>query len=161
MAARKLFHVDDGPKLVGTTLGHSPWVTLDQEHVTMFANATMDDDWGHIDVERCKRESPYGNTIVQGFLMMSMLIHLHHAMGLPPEGSGFALNYGMDKVRFTDAVITGSRVRVAVDLIRWEAKGKGILMATKDVMEVEGKDKPCMIAEWLAWLDPSTAHIMN
>lgn len=159
--AKKLFHVDDGPKLVGTTLGHSHWVTLDQEHVNLFAEATQDDDWGHIDVERCKRESPYGGTIVQGFLMMSMLINLHHGMGLPPEGAGFALNYGMDRVRFTDAVMTGSRVRVAVDLIRFEPKGRGILMATRDVMEVEGKEKPCMVAEWLTWLDPSTAEIMD
>jgi acyl dehydratase len=158
---RKLFHVNDGPRLVGARLGHSPWVVLDQRHVDLFAEATRDDDWAHVDVERAREKSPYGGTIVQGFLMMSMLIHLHHAMGLPPEGAGFALNYGMDKVRFTDVVMTGARVRVAVDLIRFEPRGKGIVMATKDVMEVEGKTKPCMVAEWLTWLDPSTAHVMS
>jgi len=149
-----LFHIDEGPKLVGTRIGTSPWVTLDQEHVSLFGDATLDHDWAHVDPERSARESPYGGTIVQGFLMMSMLIHLHEAMGLPPAGTGFALNYGMDRVRFTDVVMTGSRVRVAVDLTRFEPKGEAILMATRDTMEVDDKAKPCMVADWLVYLYP-------
>ncbi|MBT5433077.1 MAG: MaoC/PaaZ C-terminal domain-containing protein [Alphaproteobacteria bacterium] len=147
-----LFHLDEGPGLVGTSLGHSPWVTLDQEHVTMFCEATRDDDWGHLDVERSKREMPYGGTIVQGFLMLSSLIPLHHAMGLPPGGTGLALNYGTDRVRYTDVVLTGSKVRVAVELMKFEPKGDGWLMVTHNIMEVEGKERPCMIADYLVFL---------
>jgi acyl dehydratase len=157
--SQRLFHIDEGPDLIGKRIGTSPWVTLDQEHVSKFGEATRDDDWAHVDAERSARESPYGGTIVQGFLMMSMLIHLHHAMGLPPAGTGFALNYGMDKVRFTDVVMTGARVRVGVDLTRFEPKGEAIVMATRDTMEVEGKSKPCMIADWLVYLYPEGVKV--
>jgi acyl dehydratase len=155
----RLFHIDEGPGLIDKRIGVSPWVRLDQEHVSLFGEATRDADWAHVDPERSARESPYGGTIVQGFLMMSMLIHLHEAMGLPPAGTGFALNYGMDEVRFTDVVMTGSRVRVVVELTRFEPRGEAILMATRDNMEVEGKAKPCMVADWLVYLYPEGAKV--
>jgi acyl dehydratase len=151
---KPLFHLVEGPGLVGTSLGHSPLVTFDQQHVTMFCEACEDDDWGHLDVERSKRDMPYGGTIVQGFLMLSSLIPLHHAMGLPPAGCAYALNYGTDRVRFTDVVPTGSTVRVAVELTKFEPKKDGWLMATRNVMEVRGKDRPCMIADYLVFLYP-------
>jgi len=151
---KPLFHINEGPGLVGRSLGHSPWVTLDQDHVTMFCEATRDDDWGHLDVERSKREMPYGGTIVQGFLMVSSLIPMHHAMGLPPSGTGLALNYGTDRVRYTDVVPTGSTVRVAVELTKFERKGEGWLMATHNVMEVQDKERPCMVADHLVFLYP-------
>jgi len=152
-----LFHISEGPSLVGTTLGTSPWVTLDQEHVTMFCEATRDDDWGHLDPERSAREMPYGGTIVQGFLMLSSVIPLYHALGLPPSGCAFALNYGTDRVRFTDVVPTGTRVRLTADLTAFEPKGEGMLMKTHNVMEAEGREKPCMIADYLVYLVPDAA----
>lgn len=146
-----LFHIDDAGRFLGKEIGLSDWLTIDQEQVDQFAHATRDPDWMHVDVERSRRESPYGGTIVQGFLMMSLVIHLHHATNLVPAGTDYGLNYGMDRVRFTDVVLVGSRVRDRVVLLSCEPRGAGALMKTRDTLEVEGKAKPGMVADWLTY----------
>ena len=101
------FRVEDGADHIGEELAVSEWTTLTQEQVDMFATATKDPDWMHVDVGRSRNESPYGTTIVQGFLMMSLVIHLTHQTSTGPEGVAYGLNYGMDRVRFTSVVTVG------------------------------------------------------
>ena len=145
-----VFHIADAHKFVGKEIGVTQWLTITQAQVDEFANSTKDPDWMHVDVERSKRESPYGNTIVQGFLMMSLVIHLTDENNLIPDGTAYGLNYGMDRVRFTDVVTVGSRVRSHVKLLSVEPRDHGrYLYKTEHYLEVEGKSKPAMVAEWL------------
>ena len=148
--ANPAFHVADGQQHIGEELAVSDWTTLTQAQVDMFATATKDPDWMHVDVERSRAESPYGTTIVQGFLMMSLVIHLTHETATDPAGVAYSLNYGMDRVRFTSVVTTGSRVRSRIKLLEVAARGEGrFLYKTGHTLEVEGQDKPAMVAEWL------------
>ena len=145
-----LFHITGAEPHVGKEIAVSDWITIDQHQVDMFAESTRDPDWMHVDVERSRQESPYRSTIVQGFLMMSLLIHLSHECDLVPEGTEYGLNYGMDRVRFTAVVPVGSRVRVRVRLLDVTPRGEGrYLMKTANTLEVEGQDKPGMVADWL------------
>lgn len=145
------FRVEDGADHIGEELAVSEWTTLTQEQVDMFATATKDRDWMHVDVERSRTESPYGNTIVQGFLMMSLVIHLTHETSTEPEGVAYGLNYGMDRVRFTSVVTVGSRVRTRIKLLDVTPRGEGrYLYKTHHYLEVEGQEKPAMVADWLA-----------
>ncbi len=145
------FRVEDGEEHVGEELAVSEWSTLTQQQVDMFATATKDQDWMHVDVERSRTESPYGTTIVQGFLMMSLVIHLTHETSTEPAGVAYGLNYGMDRVRFTSVVTVGSRVRTRIKLMDVTPRGEGrYLYKTQHYLEVEGQEKPAMVAEWLA-----------
>ncbi len=146
-----LFHIDNADSYVGQEIAVSDWITITQSQVDEFAHSTKDPDWMHIDVARSETESPYGTTIVQGFLMMSLVIHFSHECNLEPAGTVYGLNYGMDRVRFTDVVTVGSDVRVRVNLLSSEPRPHGrVLLKTEYRMEVKGKTKPAMVAEWLA-----------
>lgn len=148
--ATRLFHIDEAPQWVGRPIGISPWITIDQAMVDEFAHSTRDPDWMHVDVERSRRESPYGGTIVQGFLMLSLLIELSHQIGMVPKGTSYALNYGLDRVRFTSVVLTGARVRTHATLAAAEPRGEGrTLFKAHHRMEVEGQEKPSLVADWL------------
>lgn len=148
--APALFHIDEAGQWVGKPIGTSPWVTLTQGMVDEFANSTRDPDWMHVDVERSRRESPYKGTIVQGFLMLSLVIDLSHQMGMVPRGTSYALNYGLDRVRFTSVVMTGSRLRTHATLTAVTPRGeKGVLFKTEHRMEIEGQEKPGVVADWL------------
>jgi acyl dehydratase len=145
-----LYGVDNATDFIGKEIGVSDWITLTQEQVNMFAESTRDPDWMHIDVERSAKESPYGNTIVQGFLMMSLVIHLSDEMKLIPNGTEYGLNYGMDRTRFTSVVTVGSRVRDHVVLKSFEPRPHGrYLQSATHTLEVEGQEKPAMVADWL------------
>ena len=153
------FHVADGAQHVGEELAVSDWTTLTQEQVDMFATATKDPDWMHVDVERSRAESPYGATIVQGFLMMSLVIHLTHATATEPAGVAYGLNYGMDRVRFTSVVTVGSRVRSRIKLLDVAPRGEGrYLYKTQHYLEVEGQEKPAMVADWLSLFFTELVH---
>ena len=145
-----VFTVHNASEFLGKEIGCSDWTTITQDQVDMFAESTRDPDWMHVDVERSQRESPYGTTIVQGFLMMSLVIHLSDQMHLIPGGTEYGLNYGMDRVRFTSVLKVGSRVRDRVTLTSFEPRPNGrYLQKTTHTFEVEGEDKPAMVAEWL------------
>ena len=144
------FHISQAHTHIGEEIAVSDWITLDQRQVDLFAESTRDPDWMHVDVERSRRESPYGTTIVQGFLMMSLVIHLTHESDLVPGGTEYGLNYGMDRVRFTSVVPVGSRVRTRIRLVDVTLRGEGrYLMKTSHTLEVEGEEKPAMVADWL------------
>ncbi|MFT5798955.1 MAG: acyl dehydratase [Candidatus Azotimanducaceae bacterium] len=141
--------------MVGESLGTSSWQTVTQEAVNEFANCTGDRQWIHIDVERAKKESPFGGPVAHGYLTLSLLSAMAMEIGVAPKGTAAALNYGLDKVRFLSPVLVGSKVRLHTKLVGFDRKDNGqYLMKTENSMEIEGADKPALLAESLAILVP-------
>ncbi|HEX3633911.1 MAG TPA: MaoC family dehydratase [Paraburkholderia sp.] len=148
--AYSLATIDD---FVGRELGLSEWVAVDQARIDAFAQCTGDRQWIHVDVERAKRESPYGGTIAHGYLTLSLLAALAIEIGLIPEDASAGLNYGLDKVRFMTPVKAGARVRNRVSLVSVEKKGGGrVIVKTMNELQIEGEARPALIAETLAML---------
>jgi len=149
MSAERL-NLDNLPQLVGEELGVSKWVTLDQPCIAEFAHCTGDDQWIHVDTERAARESPFGSTIAHGYLTLALVGPAALDVWIRPAKISTALNYGLDRVRFIAPVPSGSRVRNRVKLIGVEAKGAGrMLITTENTIEIEGQDKPALIANSL------------
>ena len=141
---------------IGRELGVSDWVTIDQSRIDNFADCTGDRQWIHVDVERAKRESPFRGAIAHGYLILSMVAPLSMQIGILPKDSAAGLNYGIDKVRFLAPVPAGARVRLRVVLAGVEARDGGqAIMKTQNTLEVEGSQKPALIAETLALLIPA------
>ena len=142
---------------VGRELGISNWVTIDQPRIDEFASCTGDRQWIHVDVERAKRESPFRGPIAHGYLTLAMVAPLAMQVGVIPKDAAAGLNYGIDKVRFLAPVPAGARVRLRVVLVGIEPREGGqIVMKTLNTMEVEGSEKPALIAETLALLVPAS-----
>lgn len=140
-------------QFVGRELGVSDWIELDQARIDQFADCTEDHQWIHVDAERARRESPYATTIAHGFLTLSMLPWLRNDLGLIPDGVVHVLNYGLDRVRFLSPVKAGARIRVRVTLVSVTDKGRGrTLLKTSNTVEIEGEEKPALIAETLSML---------
>lgn len=142
-------------ELVGQELGVSDWVTIDQSRIDAFAACTGDHQWIHVDVERAKRESPYGVTVAHGYLLLAMVAPLSMQVGVLPKDAAAGLNYGVDKARFLAPVRAGARVRLRVVLTGVEPKTGGQVMKTLSTLEIEGSDKPALVAETLAFLMPA------
>ena len=135
------------PGLVGTELGSSDWHEVTQEAVNLFADATGDHQWIHVDVERAKKESPFGTTIAHGNLTLSLIDGLRQDL-IQSEGFALGVNYGWNKVRFPAPVPSGSRVRAKAEVISVEEVGGGwYQVITKFTVEVEGNEKPACVAE--------------
>lgn len=149
------------PDLIGQSLGSSDWHQITQEAVNEFANCTGDRQWIHIDVERAKKESPFGGPVAHGYLTLSLIASLSMGLGIVPGGTAAALNYGLDKVRFLAPVLVGAKVRLHVKLMGFDRKDNGqFLMKAENTIEIEGVDKPALIAETLAMLVPGPdAHL--
>ena len=140
---------------VGSELGVSDWMVVDQERINEFADCTGDRQWIHVDVERAKRESPFGGPVAHGYLTLSLIGPLSLDIGVVPSDAAAGLNYGLDKVRFLAPVPAGGRVRLRVVLENVEEKNNGqLLVRTKNTVEIENSDKPALIAETLALLVP-------
>lgn len=138
---------------VGQELGVSDWRTVDQSMIDRFAETTGDRQWIHVDVERCRRQSPFGGPIAHGFLLLSLLAPLQMQLGLLPADIVRTINAGLSEVRFQAPVPAGGRVRLRVSLAAVEAKGEGrLLMITRNVLEIDGQDKPALVAEMAALL---------
>ena len=128
------------------------WFELDQDRINDFADATLDHQFIHIDVDRAKAETPFGGTIAHGFLTLSMLVHLSTSIpsDLPPmDGVVMGINYGMNKVRFINPVPAGSRIRATSVVSNVELKGSAVDMTRTMTVEIEGQVKPALIAEWI------------
>ncbi|MGY1915013.1 MaoC family dehydratase [Blastococcus sp. SYSU DS0973] len=134
------------PGLVGTQLGTSDWHEVTQEHVNLFADATGDHQWIHVDVERAKAESPFGGPIAHGYLTLSLLATLSGQV-LAVSDTVMAVNYGLNKVRFPSPVPVGSRVRLTATAKSVEEVAGGLQVTLAAVIEREGGDKPVCIAE--------------
>jgi acyl dehydratase len=142
-------------QFVGKELGVSGWLTVEQARIDRFAECSGDRQWIHVDVERAKRESPYRSPIAHGYLTLSLVAPLQMEIGAIPEGAAAAFNYGLDKVRFLAPVKAGARVRLRVALMEVQQKSNGVVLKTNNTLEIEGSDKPALIAESLALVTPS------
>lgn len=128
---------------VGKELGTSEWLKVDQERINKFADATLDNQWIHVDEERAKAESPYKSTIAHGYLTLSLLPYLWQQI-VEVRNISMLVNYGMDKMRFGQAVVTGSRVRLKTKLHNIQNL-RGICKTEVDIkIEIEGQRKPAL-----------------
>ncbi len=134
---------------VGHPLGTSDWVLIDQAMIDAFAAATGDHQWIHVDVARARRESPGGKTIAHGYLTLSLLPRLSQQIYAIRHRSR-SINYGSNKVRFTAPVPAGSRVRLHQTLTAIEPVEGGVRLTFAATIEIEGSDRPALVAETLA-----------
>lgn len=132
--------------LIGQEVALSDWVEISQERVNLFAEATGDRQWIHIDVERSRRESPFGGTIAHGFLTLSLLPMLMES-AIAFSAFKMGVNYGLNKVRFTAPVPVGSRIRARSTLLQVDDIEGGVQMTWLVTMERDGSDKPVCVAE--------------
>lgn len=139
--------LDDLRAAVGTQIGSGDWMTVDQERIDTFADATGDHQWIHIDPERAQ-DGPFGTTIAHGFLTLSLLSVLVKDV-YSVEGVKMGVNYGLNKVRFTSPVAVGSKVRANVELVEVSDVTGGAQLTTKVTVEIEGSERPALVAEWL------------
>ncbi len=137
---------------VGQEIGVSDWVTVDQAMIDAFAELTGDRQWIHIDAERAAREAPTGSTIAHGLLTLSLLPGMRDQIGVIPPGTGRSINYGYDKIRFLTPVTPGSRIRTRIGLSSVTPRGDGLLIDTRNTVEIEGEQKPALIADALTLL---------
>ena len=144
-------HISDLKSLVGQEVGVSDWFTLDQDRINRFADVTEDHQWIHVDVERAQQE--IGGTIAHGFLTLSMMSAMTYQI-LEIEGVSRGLNYGFDKIRFTGMVRAGQRVRLREKVLAVEDKSGGFSIKRECTVEVEGGDRPALVAEWIAVVYP-------
>src|SRR5215467_2977854 len=147
MAAEQ-FTLENLTSRIGQEVGVSDWLQVDQERINQFADCTGDHQWIHVDVERAKRESPFGAPVAHGFLTLSLLPSLRAGVrSIIPPGVPQVINYGLDRVRFMTPVKAGSRIRNRVVLMSVEEQAPGrILMKTQNTIEIEGEKKPAMVA---------------
>jgi acyl dehydratase len=138
---------------VARDLGASEWVLVDQDRIDRFAECTGDRQWIHVDVERARRESPFGGPIAHGYLTLSLVAAMVMELGIIPPDAATGLNYGLDKVRFVAPVKAGARVRTRASLSAAEPqKGGRMLIKLQCTLEIEGEAKPALIAEVLCML---------
>lgn len=143
---REIASLAELKELVGQEVTISDWIEITQERVDQFAQATGDLQWIHIDVERSRKESPYGGTVAHGFLTLALLpMLMQSAISMPDVKLG--VNYGLNKVRFPAPVPVGSRVRVRMTLKAVEDIPGGAQTTWLVTMERQGGDKPVCVAE--------------
>ncbi|NEX62807.1 MaoC family dehydratase [Noviherbaspirillum galbum] len=138
--------VEELKSLIGQEVAVTDWFPITQERVNLFAEATGDHQWIHLDVERSRKESPFGGTVAHGFLTLSLLpMIMESAISMPMTKMG--VNYGLNKVRFPAPVPVGSRIRGRMTLAEVEDIPGGAQLVWKVTMEREGGDKPVCVAE--------------
>ncbi len=135
--------------LVGTEIGVSDWLTVDQERIDAFADATDDHQWIHVDPQRAAR-GPFGTTIAHGFLTLSLTVALTAEVELDVGQPAMGINYGLDRVRFPAPVPSGSRIRARVVLTSVDEAGGGLQVKRTVTIEREGEERPVMVAETLS-----------
>jgi len=139
----------DLPSLVGTELGVTNWMVVDQDSVNVFADVTHDHQFIHIDPEKAK-ETPFGGPIAHGFLTLSLLSKFSMEAGLSIEGVKMGVNYGFEKVRFLAPVKVGAQIRGRFVLKSIEEKRPGqYLYCCTVTVEIDGEDTPALVADWL------------
>jgi acyl dehydratase len=145
-----LVGLDEIRSRIGTEVGVSSWITIDQARIDAFADVTEEWQFIHVDAEAAAR-TPFGGTIAHGFLTLSMISKMGGEVMLVPDGTKVVINYGLDRVRFLAPVRSGSRVRgrFTLDSVEEKAPGQWLLRHTVTV-EIEGEDKPALSAAWLS-----------
>ena len=142
--------IEQHQSLIGTEVGVSNWITIDQQMIDDFAKTTHDEQWIHVDPERAARETPFGGAIAHGFLTLSLGSRFaYDCFDLLP-GQVMGINYGMNKMRFLKPVVVGSRVRGRFTLIGAKARDATSMLRTNALtVEIEGEETPALVAEWL------------
>ena len=143
---RRFTSVEDMESEVGKEVAVSDWLLLTQDKVHQFAEATDDLQWIHIDVERAKRESPFGGTVAHGFLTLSLMPKFIEQVIDMPSGK-MRINYGLNKVRFPAPMPVGAKIRARFSLLAVERIDGGVQSIWQVTMEREGGDKPVCVAE--------------
>ncbi|MEM0900820.1 MAG: MaoC family dehydratase [Pseudomonadota bacterium] len=147
--AKRTITIEDIPAAVGTEIGRSDWRTVSQEMITQFADATDDHQWIHLDQERAAAETPFGGTIAHGFLTLSLLSTLAFEALPDLESSTMGMNYGFEKVKFTNPVRSGARVRAVFVMADAQIRRSGRILFTYDVtLEIENAVTPALTATW-------------
>ena len=141
--------IEDVKAVIGQETGVSDWVEITQDRINQFADATGDHQWIHLDTERAATEMPNGKTIAHGFLTLSLIPMLTGGM-LKMENVTRGINYGCNKVRFTNMVPVGSKVRARSVLKNAEEKSGGIQITNEVTIEMEGAERPACVAETLS-----------
>jgi acyl dehydratase len=137
------------PSLSGTAIGTSDWIEISQERIDLFARATDDHQWIHVDPKRAA-DGPFGGTIAHGFLTLSLFIPLWSSL-LEVSDATTLVNYGLDKVRFTSPVRAGSRVRLTATLTRVDEVPKGgYQLGVSGTIEIEGQERPAVVIEFIS-----------
>jgi acyl dehydratase len=140
------------PSLVGQELGVSDWLEITQDRINRFADATGDHQWIHVDIERATKE--LGAPIAHGFLVVSLIPFLAKNI-VQYQGVGRGVNYGSNKVRFTNVVPVGSRIRMRVTLLSAETRAGALQLVNQCTIEVEGQERPACVAENISLLYPA------
>jgi len=136
---------------IGQEIGISPWHVVSQEMIDRFADVTHDHQFIHIDPARAKKETPFGGTIAHGFLTLSLLSRIGSEVMSPIEGRAMGINYGFDKIRFISPVPAGGKIRGRFRLKDVNERAEKEVMLRHEVtIEIEGVEKPALVAEWLS-----------
>src|SRR6201992_2942442 len=146
---RTFASLDEFAAAKGEELGESAWHEITQEQINAFADATGDHQWIHIDTERAAKEMPGGKTIAHGYLTLSLIPWLTGGM-LRIDGVTRGINYGSNKVRFTNMVPVGSKVRARQKMLGADPKGGGLQMTNEVTIEIEGQQRPACVAETIS-----------
>lgn len=144
--------LDEFERAVGTHLGHSRWRTVTQEQVDLFADATDDHQWIHVDPERAAR-GPFGSTVAHGFLTLALLPSMVREI-YRVDGMAMVVNYGSDRVRFPHPTPVGARIRAGAELTRLDRGPQGALAMVTTTVEIEGVAKPACVSDSLFLLRP-------
>jgi len=140
--------IDEFLALEGRDLGHSDWLTIDQDRINAFAEVTEDRQFIHVDPDRARSESPFGGTIAHGFLTLSLLSHLGKQVFPEIRDKALTINYGLNKVRFLHPVLAGARVRVHIRMASAEEREPGRYMCVfESRVEIEDIETPALVAE--------------
>ena len=148
MAHAVFEHLDELAGKVGQEIVVSHWLEVTQQRINDFADATGDHQWIHVDVERARRDSPFGAPIAHGFLTMSLLPYFAD-QSLEFRNSKMGVNYGFNRLRFTAPVKVGSRLRARFTLKECQPIEGGVQLIWDIVMECEGEAKPVLVAQWV------------
>jgi len=135
--------------LVGQEIAVTDWFNVTQERIQQFADATLDHQWIHVDVERARRESPFKAPIAHGFLTLSLLPHFMLQALEIKQGVRLGVNYGLNRVRFVSPVRAASNIRARIVLQSLKDVPDGMEAVFNATLEVEGGEKPCCVAEWV------------
>ncbi len=149
MPVREITSLEELRSLIGQEVNVGDWFEVSQERINMFAEATGDHQWIHVDQDRARTESPYGTTIAHGFLTLSLLSYLMSQTVRVRIPAKMGINYGLNKVRFPSPVPSGAKIRARATLQSIENIPGGLQLLWVVSVEREGGDKPCCVAEWL------------
>jgi acyl dehydratase len=149
---REVADIEELKSLVGQEVAVGDWLEITQERIDRFAEATNDPQWIHTDVERCKRESPFGTTIAHGYLTLSLIPYLSQNSLTIQQGFRMGINYGSNRVRFINPVPAGSRIRNRTTLLEVSDVSGGWQVRWQVTVEIEGKEKPACVAEVISRL---------